>query len=179
MAKVYRLHKWLGIGGLVMSSTHWLWIEGPKWALGWGLLERPERGPRPSIDDPIAAFLANYRGAAEGLGEWGFYASVALIAVALLRVVPYGVFHKLHRLLAPLSLILVFHTVVLTDFSYWTQPVGMVLVVLLVSGSYGAVISILGRIGAGRSIPGQIIELTRFPGVHSLEKPARALQIAA
>ncbi len=170
MDKIYRLHKWLGIGGLVLSVTHWLWVEGPKWAVGWGMVERPERGPRPPIEDPVAAFLANYRGTAEGLGEWGFYAAVALIAVALLRVVPYGIFRKLHRLLAPIYLVLVFHTVVLTDFSYWTQPVGVVLAVLLVAGSYAAIISILGRIGAGKHIAGKITELTRFPGVHSLEK---------
>ena len=167
--KAYRLHKWLGIGGLVLSITHWLWVEGPKWAVGMGLVERPERGQRPPIEDPVAAFLASYRGVAEGVGEWAFYAAVALIAVALVRMIPYGVFRKLHRLLAPIYLALAFHTVILTDFSYWSQPVGVVLAVLLVGGSVAAVISILGRIGAGRRIPGQITELIGYPGVRSLE----------
>jgi predicted ferric reductase len=168
--KVYRLHKWLGIGGLVLSITHWLWVEGPKWAVGWGLAERPQRGPRPPIDDPVAAFFSGYRGTAEGVGEWAFYAAVVLIVVALVRLVPYGLFRRLHRLLAPIYLALAFHTIILTDFSYWTQPVGMVLAVLLVAGSYAAVISILGWIGTGCRIGGQIAELTQFPGVHSLEK---------
>ncbi len=168
--KVYRLHKWLGIGGLVLSITHWLWVEGPKWAAGMGLVERPQRGPRPPIEDPVAALLASYRGAAEGVGEWAFYAAIALIAVALVRVIPYGFFRQVHRLLAPIYLALVFHTVILTDLSYWTQPVGMVLAVLLVAGSSAAVVSILGRIGAGRRISGEITELTRYPGVQSLEK---------
>ena len=168
--KVYRLHKWLGIGGLVLSVTHWLWVEGPKWAIGWGLAGRPQRGPRPPIEDPVAAVLAGYRGTAEIVGEWAFYAAVALIVVALVRLVPYGVFRRLHRLMAAIYLALAFHTIILTDFSYWTQPVGIVLAVLLVAGSYAAVISILGRIGAGRRISGQLTELTRFPGVHSLEK---------
>ena len=135
MDKVYRLHKWLGIGGLVLSIAHWLWIEAPKWAVGWGLAERPQRGPRLPIEDPVAAFLAGYRRAAEGLGEWAFYAAVALILVALVRAVPYGAFRRLHRLLAPIYLALVFHTVILTDFSYWTQPVGVVLALLLLLGS--------------------------------------------
>lgn len=168
--KLYRLHKWLGIGGLVLSITHWLWVEGPKWAVGWGLIERPPRGPRSPIEDPIAAFLAGYRGTAEDVGEWAFYAVVALIVVALVKLVPYSVFRRLHRLMAPVYLVLVFHAIVLTEFSYWTQPVGIVLAVLLVGGTYAAVISILGRIGAGRRVAGEIIELTRFPGVHSLEK---------
>ncbi|WP_101339529.1 ferric reductase-like transmembrane domain-containing protein [Cereibacter azotoformans] len=170
MDRVYRLHKWLGIGGLVLSIVHWLWVEGPKWAVGWGLATRPQRGPRPPIEDPVAAFLAGYRGAAEDVGEWAFYLAVVLIVVALLRLVPYGVFRKLHRLLPPIYLALVFHTIILTDFSYWTQPVGVVLALLLVAGSYGAVVSILGRIGAGRRIAGKITGLTPFPGVQSLEK---------
>lgn len=168
--KVYRLHKWLGIGGLVFAISHWLWVEGPKWAVGWGLSERPQRGPRPPIENPVAAFLSNYRGTAEAVGEWAFYAAVALIVVALVRLVPYGIFRRLHRFLAPIYLALAFHTIVLTDFSYWTQPVGVALGGLLVMGSYGAVVSILGRIGAGRRVAGQITGLRQFPGVHSLEK---------
>src|SRR5690606_24913178 len=27
-----RLHKCLGISGLALAITHWLWSEGPKWA---------------------------------------------------------------------------------------------------------------------------------------------------
>lgn len=30
--KTYRLHKCLGISGLALAITHWLWSEGPKWA---------------------------------------------------------------------------------------------------------------------------------------------------
>ena len=35
--KSYRLHKWLGVAGLVMAVAHWLWIESPSWlvAAGW------------------------------------------------------------------------------------------------------------------------------------------------
>ena len=32
--KMYRLHKWLGIAALVISVVHWLWSQGPKWAVG-------------------------------------------------------------------------------------------------------------------------------------------------
>jgi predicted ferric reductase len=167
--KVFRLHKWLGIGGLVLAITHWLWIQGPRWAEAWGLVVRPPRGPRVPIENPVASFLSGYRGVAEAVGEWAFYGAVALIVLALVPLVPYGVFRRLHRLLPPIYLVLVFHTIILTNFSYWTQPVGVVLAVLLVAGSYAAVISILRRIGAGRRIAGQIAELTRFPGVHSLE----------
>ena len=49
MDKVYRLHKWLGIGGLVFWITHWLLVEGAKWVVGCGLGEGPVRGPRPRV----------------------------------------------------------------------------------------------------------------------------------
>ena len=43
--KTYRLHKWLGIGGLTISVLHWWWAQGTKWMVGWGWLTRPARRP--------------------------------------------------------------------------------------------------------------------------------------
>ncbi len=43
--KSYRLHKWLGVTGLVMAILHWLWTQAPKWMVGWGWLTRPVRKP--------------------------------------------------------------------------------------------------------------------------------------
>lgn len=45
--KIYRLHKWLGIGMLVLAVVHWPWSQGPKWAVRLGWPERPQRGPAP------------------------------------------------------------------------------------------------------------------------------------
>lgn len=98
--KMYRLHKWLGIAALVFAIVHWLWSKGPKWAVGWGVLERPVRGPRPAIENSIEALFANLREPAEGLGEWAFYATVVLVALALIQYFPYRLFYKTHRLLA-------------------------------------------------------------------------------
>lgn len=168
--KMYRLHKWLGIGGLVLAIAHWLWVEGPKWATDLGLVTRPQRGPRPEISDPVAAFMASLRDPAEGLGEWAFYAVVALIVVALIPRIPYRQFLRLHRLLPVAYLVLVFHSVVLADAGYWLGPLGLVMAVMFVAGSYGAVVSILGRIGANRRVAGRIAELHGYPGVQSLEK---------
>lgn len=58
--KMYRLHKWLGISGLVLSVAHWLFSQGPKWLVQAGLLEnrRVGRGPRqPSRS--FASFRSN------------------------------------------------------------------------------------------------------------------------
>jgi predicted ferric reductase len=167
--KMYRLHKWLGITALVTAIVHWLWANGPKWAVGWGLLARPERGARPAIENPIEAFLASLHGSAEGLGEWAFYGTVALIALALIQYFPYRLFYKTHRLLALAYLVLVFHAVVLIRFSYWTSPLGWVMAVLVACGTWAAVLVLLRRVGAGRQVKGRITSLQYYPGVRALE----------
>jgi predicted ferric reductase len=167
--KMYRLHKWLGITALVVAIVHWLWAQGPKWAVGWGFLERPARGARPAIENPIEVIFVALRGSAEGLGEWAFYATVVLIALALIQYFPYRLFYKTHRLLALAYLVLVFHAVVLIKFSYWTSPLGWVMAVLLAYGTWAAVLVLLRRVGAGRRFKGRISSLQYYPGVRALE----------
>ena len=167
--KMYRLHKWLGIAALIVAVIHWLWARGPRWAVGWGWLERPVRGARPAIENPVEAFFAGLRGTAEGLGEWAFYATVILIALALVKYFPYRLFYKTHRLLAVTYLVLAFHSVVLIKFSYWSQPVGWVMALLLALGTAAAVIVLLRRVGAGRQVQGRIASLHYYPGVRALE----------
>ena len=44
--KMYRLHKWFGIGALVLAVMHWAWTQSPGWLVSLGLLEpgrRPQR----------------------------------------------------------------------------------------------------------------------------------------
>src|SRR3546814_4280056 len=67
--------------------------EYPKWAVGWGWLERPSRGPQPPASNPVEALFASLRHTAEGLGEWAFYAVVAPIAVALIQRIQIGRAH--------------------------------------------------------------------------------------
>jgi predicted ferric reductase len=167
--KMYRLHKWLGIAALVFSMIHWVWSQAPKWAVGWGWLARPVRGARPVLENPVEQFFMTLRGSAEGIGEWAFYATVLLIALALIKQIPYQWFYKTHRLQALVYLVLVFHTIVLTTFSYWTSPIGVVMAALLAAGTYAAVIVLLGRVGAARKVQGRIVSLHYYPGVRALE----------
>ncbi len=167
--KMYRLHKWLGIGALVFAIAHWLWVQGTKWAVGWGWLTRPQRGPRAALENPVAQSLTELRGTAEAIGEWAFYAALVLIALALIKRVPYRLFFKLHKLLAITYLVLVFHTVVLTKFAYWSTPVGWVLGILLAGGTWAAIVVLLGRVGADRRVSGSIRTLQYYPALRVLE----------
>ncbi|WP_257551834.1 ferric reductase-like transmembrane domain-containing protein [Sphingopyxis sp. DBS4] len=167
--KMYRLHKWLGIAALVTAIAHWLWAKGPKWAVGWGWLERPSRGPQPPASNPVEALFASLRHTAEGLGEWAFYAVVALIAVALIQRIPYRFFYRTHRLLALAYLVLVFHAVILTTFGYWLSPFGLTLAALLACGTGAAILILSRRAGRDRQVFGRIAAIHHYPGVQALE----------
>ena len=169
--KLYRLHKWLGIGGLVFAVTHWLWAQGVKWLVGWGLLARPERHRQASAETlgTVEAFFRSQRHLAESVGEWAFYAAALLIVIALVKSIPYHHFAKVHKLLAIVFLVLVAHSVVLMKFAFWTQPVGIVMGLLMAGGTVGAVMSLFGLIGAGRKVKGRIESLIYYPDLRVLE----------
>jgi predicted ferric reductase len=167
--KMYRLHKWLGIGGLVLAIIHWLWSQGPKWAVGLGWLARPERGAPPATAGAVEEAFRSWRGTAEGVGEWAFYAAVLLIAVALIDRIPYRLFYKTHRLLAVAYLVLVFHAVVLLNFPYWSAPIGVVTAVLLAYGTWASIVVLVRRVGASRKADGTITRLHYFPSLRVLE----------
>ena len=169
--KSYRLHKWLGITGGVTAIVHWLGANGPKWLVGWGLIERPQRGPRtdPESLGAIQRFLGEQREMAEVIGEWAFYAVVLLIAVALIKRIPYRLFAVTHKLIAVAYLALVFHSVMLIKFSYWTQPLGIVSGLLMLAGVFAALLSLGGRIGRKRQVQGTIEALHYFPDMRIQE----------
>lgn len=167
--KMYRLHKWLGVGGLVFAVMHWLWSEAPKWAVRLGWLTRPQRGPASVVDNPVEQIFRSWRGAAEQAGEWAFYAALLLIAVALIQRISYRFFYKTHRLLAVVYLVLVFHTAVLFRFPYWTSPLGATVVALLAYGTWAAIVVLLRRVGSSRQAAGSIARLHYYPGLRVLE----------
>lgn len=162
--KMYRLHKWLGIAGLVTAVSHWLFAQGPKWLVALGWLERRGRPPRPLLPEgSLQQLFMQQRGFAEHVGEWAFYLAVALMVLALLKRFPYRRFFQTHRLLALCYLALVFHAVVLVKFDYWTTPLGPVLGLLMAAGSIGAVMALFGRHASGSRVAGKIAALEHRP----------------
>lgn len=63
--KSYRLHKWLGIGVLVVSTVHWGWAQIPKWLVGLGWLAAPARRGAGKAEDGLLGWLHGQRGFAE------------------------------------------------------------------------------------------------------------------
>ena len=115
---------------------------------------------RGQVHEGIFALLQRFRGIAETIGEWAFYAAVILIVLALVKRFPYRWFFRTHRWLALICTALVVHAVVLTPPDYWTSPLGLVLAVLMAAGSLAACISLLRRIGRKHKVVGRIESLT-------------------
>ena len=168
--KMYRLHKWLGISGLVISIAHWLLAQGTKWMVGWGWLQRPVRGPRPALlDAPIQQFFSSQRGLAESIGEWAFYAAVLLMVLALVKRFPYRYFFKTHHLLSVAYLALVWHSVVLLKFDYWTGVLGPVMGLLMAAGTVAALMVLLRRVAVGRQVVGEVVGIRRHESLNVIE----------
>jgi len=168
--KMYRLHKWLGISGLVISVAHWLLAQGTKWMVGWGWLQRPARGPRPALlDAPIQQFFLSQRGLAESIGEWAFYAAVVLMVLALVKWFPYRHFFKTHHLLAVAYLALVWHSVVLLKFDYWSGLLGPLMGVLLAAGTAAALMVLFRRVAVGRQVVGEVAGIRHHASLDVIE----------
>ena len=161
--KGYRLHKWLGITALISTLAHFWFTKGTKWMIGWGWLERPQRQRRfaGNADGPLDVehWLGSFRSVAEDIGEWAFYLVLVLLAMALVKQIPYHWFKKWHKWLAAAYLALVFHAVILVKFEYWSHPIGWLFALLLIAGTVSAGITLLNRIGATRKTLGTVASI--------------------
>jgi predicted ferric reductase len=168
--KMYRLHKWMGIGGLVVSIAHWLLSNVPKWLMGAGLMAPPAGGRPPRVEQTVEIFklFQGWRGLAEGVGEWAFYGTVLMIVLALVKRFPYKLFFKTHRVLAVTYLALVLHGLVLMNFSYWRQGLAPFMALLMVAGSASAAVVLFRRVGEHRKVSGVIESVERFDGLQVL-----------
>ena len=167
--KMYRLHKWLGITALVVSTAHWLMAKGPKWASAWGLIERRVRGPRPPLPDGlIHGFFAMQRGLAESVGEWAFYGAAVLMLIALIKWFPYKLFFKTHTILAIAYLALVFHSVLLIKWDYWSTPIGILMALLEFGGTLAAIWILAGLRNRHRKVSGTVVGVEHHPALHTL-----------
>lgn len=153
MDRIYRTHKWAGILAVSFAALHWL-IEMSSDILK-SAIGREGRLPK----EKFAGFLEVLRDLAEDMGEWAIYALLAMLAITLWKKFPYRAWRFLHRAMPVLYLMLAFHAALLAPQTYWAQPIGALLAVLLAAGVYGAIRSLLGGIGHSRVATGTIVAI--------------------
>ncbi|MCF8160763.1 MAG: ferric reductase-like transmembrane domain-containing protein [Polaromonas sp.] len=156
MDRIYRNHKWAGILAVGFAALHWL-VEMSDDILK-ALIGRQGR----VADDGFTGLLDVLRDLAEDMGEWAFYALLAMLAITLWKKFPYRPWRFLHRAMPVLYLMLAFHAALLAPTGYWTQPVGALLAVLLGAGVYGAVHALMGWIGKARETPGEVMAVAQL-----------------
>lgn len=170
--KTYRLHKWLGIVAFSFSIMHWLVAKLPTW---WPYLENlillDAIAGASVVSDPTAfeTFLESLDSPAHQIGEYAFYLTVLFIIMALLKKIPYRIFAKTHTVMAILYLALVFHAFALMYVDYWTDPIGMMMAILMTIGAVSSFIVLLGQVGKKRKATGLIQSINTYPDMNMFE----------
>ncbi|MBV8680748.1 MAG: ferric reductase-like transmembrane domain-containing protein [Aquitalea sp.] len=154
--KLYKLHRRLGIAAGLMLSTHWLLDLSPPWLVQLGLIAPKARSFHPHV--------FSWTGLAKQFGEWAAWAVLGLVLLALLRLVPYGFWRKLHKLFAPVYLMGVFHSAILIPLAFWQTPLGWLLAVLMLVGCYAALASLRRQVGSLQRYAGTIDRIVPLPG---------------
>ncbi len=154
--KQYHLHKWTGILGACFALVHWLieMSDDPIKAL-FG----KDRSLR---EGDFSGLLDSLQGMVEDLGEPGLYLLLALVAITLIRWFPYRFWHHLHRIMPLLYLVLAAHSLLLAPLSWWQQPTGWLMAVLICAGSIASLQSLTGRVGRSRRWQGVVRKVNQL-----------------
>ena len=140
--KLFYVHKWVGIGAVLLVVAHWLLILSPRTLMAWGWVETAARRPHGAHGGGSSLV-----GVAKEMGEWSAWLMIAMGIVALLRFVPYGWFRKLHKGFPIAFLIGAFHSVVMVQKDVSGTPCGILMWIIALLGSVIAVQSLIGLIG--------------------------------
>ena len=163
--KSYRLHKWLGISGTIAVFTHWMLEIIPKSLVKWGWLTRPARGGH---GDGSEQWLPLLHGPAKEIGEWMAYLMIALALIALIRLVPYHWFRRVHRVFPLAFLAVTFHGAVMLPKAAWPTSAGLLFVLCAGAGCAAAVYALRGFIGRGRQHAATVTQVSALAD-HTVE----------
>lgn len=159
--QAYRVHRRLAEWGIGFALFHYLLRLGVKQLRAAGWMIKPEGLPSNALE-----LLRPLHGTAKDFAEWALYLAAALVLVALWRRVPYRWFARLHRLLPVAFVLMVYHSLVFLPLGYWQGlglPAAVLILGLMALGSAAALLSLFGRVGQGRRVSGELIEVNRLP----------------
>lgn len=152
--QMYRTHKWAGILVGLFSIVHWFdkTIIGPYLKSSIGRQGKMHHGK-------FEGLWGSLQQVAKDLGEWSFYILLIVLILALWKRFPYHFMRTTHRLMPVLYLALVFHALMWAPVGYWTQPIGWLLVLLIIIGIHASILSLTGRIGKQRQYHGRLVKV--------------------
>ena len=130
MDRVYRMHKWTAILAVSFAALHWLLEDCDD------LIESVFGRMGQPLEEQFSGLWHDLREVAGDLGEIGIYLLLAMAVLSLLKLFPYKFWRHVHRAMPVLYLALAFHAAVLAPSQYWSSPLGLLLGVLLVAGSF-------------------------------------------
>ena len=118
--------------------------KGTKWMVGWGWLEKPVNTPSNQTLGTIEAWFKSSKGFSEGVGEWAFYIMIILIFITLIKKFHIIGLLKLTSFCISLPCFCLSYSYSY-KIDYWSEPIGLLLIILLVSGSIAAFISLFQK----------------------------------
>ncbi|MGF1759902.1 ferric reductase-like transmembrane domain-containing protein [Photobacterium sagamiensis] len=159
--KMYRLHKHLGIAALISLFLHWLVVNGMKWLVQFGYVERPGQHTSPFSEG------IDWREFSEGMGDFAFKVFLIFTIISLVQAISYKKFRFVHKLGGAIFMVGAFHTLMLLDYSAVMLPFNVYMWALCVVGGVASLISLTGNIGASRKTQGEVIHVQPFKhGAH-------------
>lgn len=163
--RLYREHKWVGIGALGFVAVHWLLEKSPRTLAAWGWVTLPPRRPH-GARPPLDWWVALAREVAEPVAV----VLIVLAVVALLRKIPYHWFRQSHRLLPLVFLGAAYHGVLMLPKGGLVSPFGLLVAVLAGVGGWGAALALARLIGHRRRVAATVSALSEHPnGVVDLQ----------
>ncbi|MDR0770030.1 MAG: ferric reductase-like transmembrane domain-containing protein [Burkholderiales bacterium] len=158
--QMYRWHKWAGISAAAMVFAHWMMEQAPKWMVYAGWLARPVK----KIAIGEAAGFDRVVHLSHVVGEIFGYVMLFLVAVAVLKKIPYHWFRRTHKYFAWVFLAVAFHSVLLVPAALWRTPAGAAMVAVTLIGVIASVYALRGKIGGARRHRGTVSAAQRLPG---------------
>lgn len=148
--KAYGLHKWAGIFSTIAIAFHWLIEHIPKIAVMRGRIAYPGNL---GADNPLPQWQIDLFESSAKIAEWGFFALIVLVIIALFQKIPYRWFRTIHKIFPIIFLTAAFHAVtIMVKTNWWSSPAGYLVAIASLIGTIASFISLAQKIGASRKI---------------------------
>lgn len=169
--KMYRLHKWLGIGAILFGVLHWLTAtgDGHRPPPGAETAATTSSEPATSAAGATSALLQSLTGPAHEFAQPVLFVLIALGLIALISRIPYRWFVKTHVVTVPAFLFFIFHSLVLMKVDYWSLPLAWISAAVMALSVPAAVYGLFHFAGLTPTIKATVTGATYFPEIRVLE----------